>query len=103
MSRLGIGDSVVRETVPLPAARSDRAILSYTLALDRRGQGIAATLGAAAALLAAGLPVDLAALAAAMPEATRRGAPQRPLTLPADPPALDLRALAAANGFTRKT
>ena len=37
MSRLGIGDSVVRETVPLPAARSDRAILSYTLALDRRG------------------------------------------------------------------
>ena len=37
ISRLGIGDSIVRETVPLPAARTDRAILSYTLALDRRG------------------------------------------------------------------
>jgi hypothetical protein len=37
ISRLGIGDSVVRETIPLPAGRPDRAILSYTLALDRRG------------------------------------------------------------------
>jgi hypothetical protein len=37
VSRLGIGDSLVRETIPLPAGRPDRAILSYTLALDRRG------------------------------------------------------------------
>ena len=37
ISRLGIGDSLVRETVPLPAGPTDRAILSWTLALDRRG------------------------------------------------------------------
>ena len=37
ISRLGIGDSLVRETIPLPAGRPDRAILSYTLALERRG------------------------------------------------------------------
>lgn len=37
ISRFGIGDSLLRETIPLPAGRPDRAILSYTLALDRRG------------------------------------------------------------------
>jgi len=37
VSRLGIGDSVVRETIPLPSPRPDRAILAYTLLLDRRG------------------------------------------------------------------
>ncbi len=37
VSRLGVADSVVRESVALPAERTDRAILSYTLQLDRRG------------------------------------------------------------------
>jgi acyl transferase domain-containing protein len=76
-------------------ARAIRSVLgereALVVSLDRRGHGIAATLGAVAALLAAGLPVDPDVLAAAMPEATRRSAPTRMLTVPAHPPALDLR------------
>jgi hypothetical protein len=37
VSRLGVGDSVLRETIPLPAGRPDRAIVAWSLLLDRRG------------------------------------------------------------------
>lgn len=37
ISRLGLVDSVRRETIPLPAGTSDRAILTYSLDLTRRG------------------------------------------------------------------
>ncbi len=37
VSRLGVRDSARRETVPLPAGTPDRAILSYSLDLNRRG------------------------------------------------------------------
>ena len=37
ISRFGIVDSIRRDSVPVPAERPDRAILSYTLDLNRRG------------------------------------------------------------------
>ena len=37
ISRLGMVDSARRETVPVPAERPDRAILTFTLDLNRRG------------------------------------------------------------------
>ncbi len=37
ISRFGVADSTRRETVPLPNESTDRAILSYTLDLNRRG------------------------------------------------------------------
>ncbi|MGH7508775.1 MAG: hypothetical protein ACREMZ_04835 [Gemmatimonadales bacterium] len=37
ISRLGLVDSARRESVPLPAGRSDRAILTFSLDLNRRG------------------------------------------------------------------
>ena len=37
ISRLGVTDSTRRETVPIPEGTPDRAILSYTLDLTRRG------------------------------------------------------------------
>ena len=37
ISRLGFTDSAVRETVPLPPGRVDRAILNFALDLNRRG------------------------------------------------------------------
>jgi hypothetical protein len=36
ISRLGLADSAVRDTLPLPEARPDRAILTHTLDLNRR-------------------------------------------------------------------
>jgi acyl transferase domain-containing protein/3-hydroxymyristoyl/3-hydroxydecanoyl-(acyl carrier protein) dehydratase len=71
-------------------ARAVRSALgereALVVSLDRRGQGIEAALGAAAALLAAGVAVDVEALAKAMPEAPAPAAPRRPLRLPAHPP-----------------
>jgi acyl transferase domain-containing protein/3-hydroxymyristoyl/3-hydroxydecanoyl-(acyl carrier protein) dehydratase len=81
-------------------ARAIRSALgereALVVSLDRRGQGIAATLGAVAALIAAGVPIDLDALAAAMPEAVQRPPAKRPLQLAAHPPSLDLSAVEAA-------
>ena len=37
ISRFGVVDSTRRESVPLPSERPDRAILTYTLELNRRG------------------------------------------------------------------
>ena len=37
ISRLGVVDSARRETLPLPGERTDRAILTHTLDLNRRG------------------------------------------------------------------
>jgi uncharacterized protein DUF4175 len=37
ISRMGLADSARRESVPVPAERPDRAILTYTLDLNRRG------------------------------------------------------------------
>ena len=37
ISRLGVTDSARRESVPVPAERPDRAILTFTLDLNRRG------------------------------------------------------------------
>jgi 3-hydroxymyristoyl/3-hydroxydecanoyl-(acyl carrier protein) dehydratase/GNAT superfamily N-acetyltransferase len=71
-------------------ARAIRSALgereALVVSLDRRGQGIEAALGATAALLAAGVAVDLEALQEAMPEAPPPSAPKRPLRLPAHPP-----------------
>lgn len=71
--------------------RAIRSVLgereALVVSLDRRGQGWAGTLGAVAALVAAGVPVDLDALDAERPEARQRPAAQRPLIVPAHPPA----------------
>jgi hypothetical protein len=37
ISRLGVRDSARRDTLPLPGERTDRAILTHTLDLNRRG------------------------------------------------------------------
>lgn len=72
-------------------ARAIRSALgqreALVVSLDRRGQGVEATLGAVAALLAAGVQVDLDALAAAMPEARQQPAATRTLQVAAHPPA----------------
>ncbi len=68
-------------------ARVIRGILGEREALvvsfDRRGQGVEATLSAIAALVAAGVPVDLAALDAALAPAPSLPQPERPLRLAA--------------------
>ncbi|MBI2399315.1 MAG: acyltransferase domain-containing protein [Xanthomonadales bacterium] len=79
-------------------ARVIRGILGEREALvvsfDRRGQGVEATLSAIAALVAAGVPVDLAALDAALAPARSLAPAQRPLRLPAHwPPVRIERAL----------
>ncbi len=63
---------------------------ALVVSLDRRGQGMSATLGAVAALVAAGVDVDLDALSAAMPEAKRRPPAKRTMSIAAHPPALRL-------------
>ena len=79
--------------------RAIRQILSereaLVVSLDRRGKGFEATLGAIAALVAAGLPVDLAGLNQALAEQLP-AAQLRPFSLPAhwapvSPPSTDHR------------
>ncbi|HWT14626.1 MAG TPA: beta-ketoacyl synthase N-terminal-like domain-containing protein, partial [Patescibacteria group bacterium] len=68
-------------------ARVLRGILgereALIVSLDRKGQGIEATLSAIAALVAAGVPVDHARLEALLASARALPTPQRPLRLPA--------------------
>jgi len=63
---------------------------ALVVSLDRRGQGVEASLGAAGALLAAGMAIDLDALASAMPEAQRPPPMKRTMRVAAHPPPLRL-------------
>ncbi|MBP6078536.1 MAG: hypothetical protein KA505_06990 [Xanthomonadales bacterium] len=89
-------------------ARVLRGILgereALIVSLDRKGQGIEATLSAVAALVAAGVSVDHARLEALLAPAQTLPVPQRPLRLPAHwppvriarAPAADVQIMAAA-------
>ena len=78
-------------------ARAIRNILgereALVVSLDRKGQGIEATLSAIAALVATGVPVQYANLERLLVPAARMPAAQRPLRLPAHWPAVDLSAM----------
>ncbi len=74
-------------------SRAIRSVLGHRQALvvnlDRKGQGIEGLLNAVAALLAAGVPVDHAALEAALPRVVATPKAGRVLTVPAHAPLLD--------------
>ena len=76
-------------------ARAIRNILgereALVVSLDRKGAGLDGAFTAAAALLAAGVPVDVAALHAELPYAAPLPAPQRPMRFPAHWPPVRLR------------
>jgi acyl transferase domain-containing protein/3-hydroxymyristoyl/3-hydroxydecanoyl-(acyl carrier protein) dehydratase len=63
---------------------------ALVLSLDRKGQGLDGALGCAAALIAAGVPINVAALHAALSCVPATAAPQRPMRFPAHWPEIRL-------------
>jgi acyl transferase domain-containing protein/3-hydroxymyristoyl/3-hydroxydecanoyl-(acyl carrier protein) dehydratase len=76
-------------------ARAIRNILgpreALVLSLDRRNQGLDGVLGTAAALLAAGVDIDIAALHSALASEPQTAAPKRPMRFPAHWPEVQIR------------
>jgi acyl transferase domain-containing protein/3-hydroxymyristoyl/3-hydroxydecanoyl-(acyl carrier protein) dehydratase len=74
--------------------RAIRSILgereALVVSLDRKGQGLDGVLGAVAALVAAGVPVDVDALHAALQFVPATPPPQRPMSFPAHWPEIRL-------------